>query len=1598
MREMSVDDVGLLCGALGRTCRSNGARAERQEKMHELLQLLCSLDPNEHAAEIQVERDPRPLRNAYKRIVKACPAEVCLLWDEKETWPERERQSFYHTHLYAYQQQKLESCFPRAGNATLSLGPLVPLMAIYRPISVLVLSKIAEYAPDDININDNEFMDSLVLPLVKHLRKRKSADGELQGRVWGLILECLKKWPQLAEKLVFMVGWDYTGIMVQAILWWTRTHAKASRAQAKAIVQSLLESAAKSNNLELYDMDDVLCKITSSRRYELLCMLLRHQKSYGFDIESPTDADKEKLKNLETKFPVQLFTMIPTQKALDLLDLLVEVQPYRTCIAPSAPNNSILSLSEEDGTSQADVIKLRCHLRSRNAEETGEDYPAKSYIESIIDQRIHKANTSRDWSGRAFWAKSALFLCIAYQSAELYSKTLQWARRFDKDRQTVHELYSWNTLATIEGLNLLCGIPILPCSAPAKPTTAVRAQIEASDKIIMQLLDAAAAGLREPDIPASDYASVGKLVTEVVRQRFLRAYGYQRHMHISDDEIYDLVWRPTIDMLIKVESFALQEAHEPLNFGSKVGMLNMGTKLSGLTEPAWKFLDNLAQARDELWYQTRVKRCPDVLSLSAPWPKGLPAHCLCPVDILQEPYKLPYVVSRAMTVVFADPKIVLCPPPKDTQITNAIQKFTDNYKACLDIYINGQVGHGDLVDKNARKELAWSWAVERLTGARMTKEESSRFWSANVFEKDLEYLRPESTWGSVPESDNPREPIEWNPGPAWYVSYPAMVAEYQEDAERELEPMCLDIMLLNDRYGNGSYSSKDKFSLNRLKTVPPRSKLPLYYYKWNNHHHYSKAEREGVVARMMLCVNSRHGTDTTFLMQPFPSADDARFPALYLADEFLEGPLLEEEFEHQLKALRTLRDTVPVDLFTRLAQSVLRRLQPRMPEDKTTSAFQAIRLVGILSQSDRPSAACPLIRDVVMDLQGDSAWHRHVFNAGFLSSLSARDAKLFMEDMADAIIERVQAQAKTFAPADTTAATTTTTPSSSTSKSPSAIKVTTIKMLAEILHGANFIDKHAACSILVRILAHASHIDIRVAVLGSLFGIFNTTTDDDLRCMVIDAFRTYAVPAAASLNERRPMTEEAWAKAEGDGGELPEIGTDAPILSFLLDSEVYVWNRPELAEWKAKWATALVMKTLELSIKNSRRWMTLFMKKNDFSLPNGETLPAVPVVFESLGNALENWSEYISAEDLGLLKRYIMTSLSLPPGIAAINAAVRSNADLAASDAGKYWLKVWDYQKDHGTVAVLGLGADQAATLLNDVRVSLGRHETPGITAKLLQDWMLEIADLLIYSADVSALENLVQHLAGTPERIYAQSSKDLWTVNSLPVMEEIVRRIDSLRTDAWQKNAKRRPMYLPDTFKIKIKMLRFPVARGVGDWGAPQEDVSVFVEEVRGLINELLSRHTPYHWDWVVLKKSMIDTMSLKEHFLPVACELGGGGGGAGVDVGGDDDRMSSMAEFLAVELASDLVELAVDPSDADVLENTRKMLLRWRASEVEVVRERARGIIEKIKGEAKKRHGKWDNPYWARAEEKWNSKNVGVQGGEDGDRVATEGYWGDF
>ena len=219
-----------------------------------------------------------------------------------------------------------------------------------------------------------------------------------------------------------------------------------------------------------------------------------------------------------------------------------------------------------------------------------------------------------------------------------------------------------------------------------------------------------------------------------------KAGKIKQAFNLSEDELYDTLWVGTLDIVLRAENIGLTPEHEALGFNSAHGPLSRDMYSMLTLEPpspsSFRFLDDLACARDKLWDDMRPKPHAAAASLEPPWPRRLP------IQYLVRPYKvatesagshMPFVASRATKTTMISAELALAKPPADDDTKSAIGEMADSYHSALGIYVL-QCSPG--AEREGRIHAAWSHAVTNLSHRRMSEQEAMRFWRP-IFETAL---------------------------------------------------------------------------------------------------------------------------------------------------------------------------------------------------------------------------------------------------------------------------------------------------------------------------------------------------------------------------------------------------------------------------------------------------------------------------------------------------------------------------------------------------------------------------------------------------------------------------------------------------------------------------------------------------------------------------------------------------------------------------------------------------------------------------------------------------------------------------------------------
>ncbi|KAI0477865.1 hypothetical protein GGR56DRAFT_639114 [Xylariaceae sp. FL0804] len=1605
MAKMSVDHVTYLCLAIGRTAWSQSAVEERQQRVTELFRALCNTSGDDQT--VPKNPDPRPLRAAYDSLVPACNSEIVVNCTSANRQP---KAKVYRAHRQAFQEKCIAEAFPSQGKGKrLSAYDVLIGRGLEFPLGVL--ERLAENR-DHLATNADLVVRHLACPLARRLRNRRASDA-VQIRLYGLVIRCCELEPKASTHVTRSI----VGPAVQA---WKR--AREGRDVLKGMLATLVSYWSSAWPVSVKDFNPLVRSVGPGLRFALLRLLFRNARQYKVDLDLFSDAANERLRDLKVTWPCELFYSLPSGISVRLFEYLKKTYTDGNFLARLDTWASLRLMGNGmgdgmiDSTYNGDPELLSAILHSRHAEVQGGDlsWMENTTIKRSLADRQRRAMIARDADARAQWAQAAILLAAASGSLKLYGETRLWARRFNRDVQTAEMLYNSHTILNVETVDLLCAIPRLGVR-DASRLAAIRQDVLDANQIIDDLLETMSMCRKEPGLNWKKILrALLRLPSLVVSRRVERVDSMDQRISLSDADLDEAVWTPTVDMMVRFERFCFRAEHVLFNRRAGGCLENEHFSVSP-GRRGRQFLDKLCKARDELWREERLASHPAAATIEDPYPRGCPLQLLCPrgcykrqgevVFAEKNAADMPYLQSRAEAVVFASGQSLLRPAlAADKETWTAIGEYVDDYCYALRVYVNSAGGS----EAQNRALRAWQHARTAFRGDQVTLREAKWFWKHN-FDAIPDVTLPDSAdpdfslkHPSLPLSDTapapPSQlPVEWNPDPV-----DELIEEKAQKAQSEaLRGTHLGFMLgtQGDMVGRGTpeahFSSK---SLWGRYVSPTKQLLPR--------------AQDALTAAIISYLNARCGSDPSLLMQPFPSKDP-RFPALFLDQDFLERESARSSsVDSALVALGHLSAAVPIQLLEALARSLLGRLE-RDDKDQTPEA--TVMIIRRLARGDRPVVACEFIRHMLLSRQDDSSWHRHLVNRGFLNRLPARAAKEFLQDLSSAIQEKLEQQEQRLQEsrsdqshsADPIAGSAETVQTAAEARddgvdgvdgvvggSPTpAVKVTTVKIIPQLLRHTSYLDQAASVQILVELLKRASHHDIRVAIVQSLLYIISDTSEETLRSDIIDVIHKNVVPIAAALNERRPLSEAGWVEAEQGSG-LPEIYEDAgpdelpPIMQLLIEAGPRISKKVSGPKEKAKnnWVQRIVVPLLDASASNHRRWHSLFLSRNNFSL-RAEDLTSVPLRPHILADLLHDYPQCFDSSTLQTIKRHVEIVINPTQSLEAVNNAVARSPDLAQSRAGQHWLSVWS----KANVTAASLGVEKVTDLLLNPQVGASSEENPSggcLTVPEIHRFTFDILDTLL-EQELGQCEDFLLKVSQTTSVVTTRERHELWRRNYLPLLEGLIRHIDAQRTDDWQRDPKRHPPHLPRTDPMRLCAMELrhwgPAAAASSTADADAED---FAAAVTALLRDLTDRPEGYHVQWPAAKtriarmpfSTSTAAAAPAQRSLRAALALGGvlgpgSGWGSGSTAVVCLPPGPGLVDHLRVEIAADVLTTMATRGDfsgrrrngegddkgdgegddrddlEEVLRAVRAMLEQWRGCTSESIRARGDAVLEELR-----------------------------------------------
>ncbi|KAM0706505.1 hypothetical protein Q7P35_005832 [Cladosporium inversicolor] len=1473
----SVNHVREFSKILGQCGTSTVMREERQALVTELMYSLASrFFPK--SAKVQ-NPDERPLWTFYAELVYACTPEARDAWTSEKQLPELNMFRVMQTNTDYYQQQCLKKAI--AGEKDLhrysalfvslprKMSEVDPTVPQSMEFAALFLKTLVEHDVQLVKSGGERELGAAFVTIIRRLAHRNISEVFALETV-SLISRCAKQ--HVVDEASAMSA-NYTEYVTDLARLWARN--------PDAFEPALSNLPKVGDRINLLGLTKVISATPRKMRYRLLRWLVLAQHNVDID-------NTDQLQRFRYPVTWSLLVALPKSEACDLVDRIASIK---------GGHGGWLSTKDrlpDLAPVGIDWDLLRCHLIDDDGIRLDD-----SRLKTAKCQR--SAEKERDNEKRISWAIAAGHLAVEGGSLDLLSDFFLWARRFNRD-PLVSQLYGANgLLRNAETLSLLSGIPERPAAASERDL--IINNVRKGNEIALLLLETAVMCQNEPSFYATHWSVVQHLFADILQVRLKRIRRLRFQHSLSEAETNELVWEPMLQAIIRAERLGIDDRNQGLQFHDIYGPLFVWRDADALNpDPSalW-FLNELAVRRDALWQEHRCKVHPGVMTLEAPWPRGLPVQALLSTHIngRTTAKELPYVMERAKSVIFMPRDDALRAIPEDEEDRAAIGGFVDNYRVALQLYISGC----DRQEQRRRSTAAWEHAKIQLSEPRLSLQEATMYWQ-EVF-NDAEAPLPEFTVDLrpppiLPEVDVQGEKSEWNPDSGPHLAI----------KDRELALTCLDCFTAPDfatDYFKG-FTVHDAFIVRRQSIS--RSQVPDFWDLARSRSGVPFDARDGFIAAALLLVDALLQADSKIF-----SESDKRFPAVFLDSDFVEYQRSFDSFPPEL-----LNDTPPATL-EQLTAALIAKLStsPNPPPTLVKWAFTTLKL---LARSDDPSLAMPHIAHVVVNLPDHSSWHRVMLHPGVLKRLSTQQSKTLVSTLAESINQKSRERKAANAAVQSTTA------EPDSAEKPTSIgcvKVTTVKLLAQLMRHAEYIGEGFTVEVLVKMFTEATHIDIRAAIVDSLLSIVESTTTPSIEEDIMTTLETQVVPFAAELSESSPMTEQRWLECE-EKGVPPACEVQKAARGALFDFvERSKWKRDEAKTREL--VRRLLVPLIEISTENGQRWLNIVLRANNAM----KLYPIIPRAFscyDLLKHLLRKYPAHMPApyyDDFHALLIFFATApkeyQDLYGHIHAMDPPHVGHASylrtLKNDSPQTYDPSTADLLK----TAIFATAEDAAAhNLLTPSQLQV--HERQMIDIRLAQfDQNSERWDVLVSTYD--------------PPLRMKESIQLAWYNYCRPLVEYMVERIDATRTPAWQQTPQRQPARLPDPYQLRLSLLTYPSR----PWHTDAEQGlrrDKFVAELHELIERLAGSGRPYHAHFELVVAAA--KKCYEKDWAFIAWRLGAL----------QEERTGrdlTLAELLRVELADRLLQGAKQPVSEEVIAGVKEMLAGWRACLDESVRDR--GIV---------------------------------------------------
>ncbi|RHZ45462.1 uncharacterized protein CDV56_103721 [Aspergillus thermomutatus] len=1003
----------------------------------------------------------------------------------------------------------------------------------------------------------------------------------------------------------------------------------------------------------------------------------------------------------------------------------------------------------------------------------------------VLAESKRRATRERDPQGRLTWASAALRFAIASKSLDIFQETVEWSRRFLRDPVVfpglLDILFSSRTAS------------ILSCTripGPRRPKTLseLKAVVEKSNEVLRSYLDIAHLIVREPHYQSNLTKGIPYLLSGIISQRI---EDFEMSNPGTESERVETFLDSFLPIVLEFERLANSEDTNKFTWCGFSGAVSRIGCLDDVHGAVLSFLDRMAYERNQFWVEKRRDDSPEIMDLPLGFPRGLPLEYLLPNLELTHlankyPDDMPYLNSRLAEVMVPTGAMLSVVPASVARKNYPIDSLSHGVQAVIE----------DPSVAAKEKELLQIW--ERFSDAlrpypdqlEIFKEwlaDSARragLWSAaNIINPPLppRKFSVSTFFEQCSDLDNV---VEWDPLPA---SAPVDSPSIETEPEEKKVERTILICRMN---------AADRIIRNKVQ--PEENPLRIWSHTDRS---VPPSEREVVVLSALLYLDTLNQQPKRILRRPWPqNAPSRRYPAIFLADEFLTAVATtgNRAIYAAANALQECVKFVPAQLLRDVAVSLLDMLTEtgdKKQPNYSTILSVTMGLIKLLQETDQPQLAIDVVLRVLKSFPDASSYHRQMRLLRLGKRLLPQDAVLMVNTFADFVCNAGKSQAGQSDCRD---------PST---KTQPYVKITTIKMLAQLLADATFVDISTCLRILQDVFNSNRHIDVRYEVVMTVLQLFHRAADFT---SVFTAIASMAI-AASGPSEREATPEADWLAAEKGDRPLPEVvpASDRPLLHCFLKTAFCYLSEQHRKEYLHK----VLVPLLDESTRQHTRWIRCFLSQIHLTPDEDNAITCLSKIWafdpSATHSLFSTWRQYLPKSYLHQHRCWALAYLHYSH-VETINEKLSAkDKGWRGSTEGKHWLTLQSYL--HSCNPFAGIGDSIAA--------GVQTLAEGGITVSdLVEEYICRAGIVSRHPVRfhkklnrfVVSVKTSLESLTIVKEKMRSVSDPGRYDLLQ-GMMERIVADIESLRTAQWMENPDRSPAVLPSRLEMQMLLLPSP-------------------------------------------------------------------------------------------------------------------------------------------------------------------------------------------